>query len=90
MKSAAKKHPNSKKDQTVAKLEKVVKELPAVKRREVLDFAQALLAKQSKGKSRKFKLDWAGGLREFRDQFTSLELQKKGQEWRIEHATRRH
>jgi hypothetical protein len=26
-------------------------------------------------------MDWAGGLREYRDQFTSLQLQKKALEW---------
>jgi len=29
----------------------------------------------------RLKLDWAGGLREYRDKYTSLELQKKALEW---------
>jgi len=27
------------------------------------------------------KLDWAGGLKEYKDKYTSLELQKKILEW---------
>lgn len=32
-------------------------------------------------KQKKLRMDWAGGLREFRDKYTSLELQKKALEW---------
>ena len=28
------------------------------------------------------KLDWIGGLKEYRDQYTALELQKKALDWR--------
>ena len=31
---------------------------------------------------KKPKLDWSGGLKELRDQYTSVELQKKALEWR--------
>lgn len=33
-------------------------------------------------RKKKPKLDWVGGLEEFRDQYTALELQKKALEWR--------
>ena len=33
-------------------------------------------------KSSTLRQDWAGGLSEFRDQYTSIELQKKALEWR--------
>jgi hypothetical protein len=52
-------------------IEELIKELPPELQQEVSDFAQFLLD----------RMTWAGGLREFRDQFTSLELQKKALEW---------
>ena len=33
-------------------------------------------------RKKKPKLDWIGGLEEYRDQYTALELQKKALEWR--------
>jgi hypothetical protein len=41
-----------------------------------------LLEKQEKKSGRKLRQDWAGALKEYRDQYTSLELQKKALEWR--------
>ena len=32
-------------------------------------------------RKKKLKLDWAGGLKEFRDQYTALELQKEAVDW---------
>jgi hypothetical protein len=37
--------------------------------------------KRAKPKRRRLRLDWAGGLKEFRDQYTSLELQKDSLDW---------
>ena len=34
-----------------------------------------------KGRSRKLRLDWAGGLKEYRDRYTSRSLQKRILEW---------
>jgi len=65
----------------VKTLDEVVRELPPELQEEVRDFAQFLLERKARPKGRKLRLDWAGGLREFRDQFTSLELQKKVLEW---------
>lgn len=66
-------------------LEELVNELPPELRQEVHDFAQFLLDTKVKRKQSKLRLDWAGGLREFRDQYTSLELQRKAvDEWRDE------
>jgi hypothetical protein len=48
---------------------------------EVLDFAQYLAEKKSKPKRKKLRFDWAGGLAEFKENYTSLELQKKSQDW---------
>lgn len=38
-------------------------------------------AKRKKGR-KKLRQDWAGALREYKNQYTSLELQKKALEWR--------
>ncbi len=64
-------------------IEALVNELPPELQQEVYDFAQFLLDRKVKTKPKKLRLDWAGGLREFRDQYTSLELQHKvSHEWR--------
>ncbi len=62
-------------------LEEVVQVLPPNLKEEVRDFAEFLLEKREPPKQRRLRLSWAGGLREFRDRFTSLELQKKTLEW---------
>jgi hypothetical protein len=62
-------------------LEEVVRELPPGLKDEVRDFAEFLLQKQERPRQRRLRQSWAGGLREFRDKFTSLELQKKILEW---------
>lgn len=63
-------------------MEEAIKDLPPDLQKEVLDFVEFLLAKKGKRKGRKLRQDWAGALRAFRDQYTSLELQKKALEWR--------
>jgi hypothetical protein len=62
-------------------IEELVKELPPELQQEVYDFAQFLLETKVRPKQKKLRMSWAGALREFRDQFTSLELQKKALEW---------
>jgi hypothetical protein len=68
-------------DQTKS-LTDLVSELPEELQEEVRAFAEFLLERRRKKHSRPLRQDWAGGLREFRDQYTSLELQKKALEWR--------
>lgn len=63
-------------------LEEIIKELPPELRQEVQDFAGFLLETKARPKRSRLRLSWAGGLSEFREQFTSLELQKKALEWR--------
>jgi hypothetical protein len=64
-------------------LEELIRELPTELRQEVEDFVEFLLAKRQTREqgSGKLKMDWAGGLREYRDKFTSIELQQKVLEW---------
>jgi len=60
----------------------ILDQLPPDLEQEVIDFAQFLLKKRKKKPGKKLSQSWGGGLEEFRDQFTSLELQKKALEWR--------
>ena len=63
------------------KLDELVQKLPPDLQREVEDFARFLLETKARPKGAKLRMDWAGALSEFRDRFTSLELQKKALEW---------
>jgi hypothetical protein len=62
-------------------LEDVLRDLSPELQREVEDFARFLRERHAPRKKGKLKLDWAGGLRDYKDQYTSLELQKKSLEW---------
>jgi hypothetical protein len=62
-------------------LEELMKELPPQLQNEVREYAQYLVDTKVKPKRKYLRMDWAGGLREYRDQFTSLQLQKKALEW---------
>jgi mRNA-degrading endonuclease RelE of RelBE toxin-antitoxin system len=64
------------------KVEEIVKELPPELQQEVEDFVQFLAEKWRRKAGGKLRQDWAGALRDYRDQYTSLELQKKALEWR--------
>jgi hypothetical protein len=60
----------------------MIKELPPELQQEVEDFVQFLIEKRARKPGRKLRQDWAGALRDYRDRYTSLELQKKALEWR--------
>lgn len=60
----------------------LVKDLPPDLQQEVYDFAKFLLDTKVKRKQNHLRADWAGALKDLRDQFTSIELQKKALEWR--------
>ena len=63
-------------------LEELVQDLPPDMRAEVRDFIQFLLTKQSRRVRRTLRQDWAGALRDYRQQYTSLELQRQALSWR--------
>jgi hypothetical protein len=64
------------------RLEEMVKELPPGLQREVGDFVQFLIDREKRKVGKKLRQDWAGALRDYRDQYTSLELQRQALEWR--------
>jgi hypothetical protein len=53
-----------------------LRKLPRDLKNEVEDYVDFLLEKKCKKNARKPSLSWIGGLREFKDQYTALELQK--------------
>ncbi len=68
----------------IERLERIIKQLPPELQKEVEDFALFLLEKKTRRneKEKFLKQDWGGGLREYRNVYTSLDLQKKALEWR--------
>lgn len=67
---------------TTKPLVELVQELPPDMHAEVRDFIEFLLAKRSRDEKRALRQDWAGALRDYREQYTSLELQRQALAWR--------
>ena len=63
-------------------LKELIEQLPPELQEEARDFVEFLLEKRVRKTGRKLRQDWAGALKDYRDQYTSLELQKKALEWR--------
>jgi len=63
-------------------LKEMINKLPPELQKEVKDFVEFLLERQKRKYGRKLRQDWAGALRDYREQYTALELQKKALEWR--------
>lgn len=63
-------------------LKELIEQLPPNLQQEVRDFVEFLLEKRVRKRGKKLRQDWAGALRDYRDQYTSLQLQKKALEWR--------
>ncbi|MFL6212395.1 MAG: DUF2281 domain-containing protein [Blastocatellia bacterium] len=63
-------------------IEELVKQLPPASQQEVRDFVEFLLEKRGRKSAGTLRQDWAGVLRDHKEQYTSLQLQKKALEWR--------
>ena len=64
-------------------IETKLKKLPDYLKEEVEDFIDLLIVKKKVSKKKKLpKLDWIGGLKEYRNQYKAVDLQKKASEWR--------
>lgn len=63
-------------------LEQLLKELPQESQAEVRSFVESLIEKRRRQANGHLRQTWAGALEEFREQYTSLELQKKSLDWR--------
>jgi hypothetical protein len=66
---------------TVEETVELMRGLPDELQAEVRDFVRFLSASRARPKQKYLRQTWAGALREYRDQYTSLELQKKALEW---------
>ena len=62
-------------------IEERIRELPPDLQEEVVDFIEFLAQREKKRKGI-MRQDWAGGLANYRNQYTSIQLQKKSLEWR--------
>ena len=59
-----------------------IRQLPPELQEEVIGFIDSLLIQKSSKREKKPNLEWIGGLKAYRDQFTALELEKKALDWR--------
>jgi hypothetical protein len=55
-------------------IDELIKALPPMLQREVEDFARFLIERRGQKRGEKLRQNWAGALRDYRDQYTSLEL----------------
>ena len=58
-----------------------IEQLPEPLQREVEDFIDFIAVRYGIRQEQCLSLSWAGGLSEYREQFTSLSLQKKSLDW---------
>ncbi len=61
-------------------LQELVKTLPPDLQKEAADFIRFLLQKRARKHGKILRQDWGGALRDHRDTYTSLELQRKALE----------
>jgi hypothetical protein len=67
---------------SIMPLEELIKTLPPEAQVEVRDFVEFLAAKRVPKAGRPLRQDWAGALRDYRQQYTALELQRRALERR--------
>jgi hypothetical protein len=58
-------------------LAELIENLPPEIEEEVKDFVEFLLERRVRKPGKKLRQDWAGALKDYRAQYTSLELQKR-------------
>ncbi len=59
-----------------------IRDLPLELQEEVIHFIDFLRTKKSSNRKKIPNLEWVGGLKAYRDEYTALELQKKASDWR--------
>ena len=59
-------------------------QLPPDLQEKAIKYIDSLLTQKELRRKKKKKFDWAGGLKEFRDDYTSVELQEKALDWIVE------
>jgi hypothetical protein len=63
-------------------LEEMIRDLSPDAQRRVAEFVRQLTETTKRPPKRKLDQRWAGALKRYRDQYTSLQLQQKALEWR--------
>lgn len=63
-------------------LDQLLQELPQESQAAVRDFVESLIKERQQKANGHLRQNWAGALADHREQFTSLELQKKSLDWR--------
>ena len=63
-------------------LEEMIRDLPPDAQQKVEAFVKELAKSTAPAPKRKLDQRWAGALKRYRDQYTSLQLQRKALEWR--------
>ena len=61
-------------------------QLPPDLQEKAIKYIDSLLAQKELRQKKQLKLDWVGGLKEYRDKYTALELQKEALDWREKSA----
>ena len=56
-------------------------QLPPDLQEKAIKYINSLITQKRLRRKRKLKLDWVGGLTEYRDWYTALELQKAAVDW---------
>ncbi len=79
-------HANTVRDhrEQYALLPELVRSLPPEMQQEVRDFVEFLLEKRLKKPRGKPTFEWAGALKDLRGQYSSVELQHRISDWRIQ------
>lgn len=65
-------------------LTEMIEQLPRVRQTEVRDFVEFLLVKSRPRSAGKLRQDWAGALRDYRDRYSPMELQREALAWRTD------
>jgi mRNA-degrading endonuclease RelE of RelBE toxin-antitoxin system len=63
-------------------LEDLVRDLPPDSRQKVRQFVETLLENTRERAKKRLKQNWAGALSDYREEYTSSQLQQKSLEWR--------
>ena len=66
----------------MARLKELIEQLPPDLQAEVEDFVEFLLIKKKGKKKTYLKQDWAGGLSDLKEKYSSLGLEKESVKWR--------
>ena len=69
---------------TAESLKQKIDQLPPELQKEVEDYVQLLIERQKSSHKGQPQFQWAGALKDLRDKYTSVELQHKASEWRVE------